>query len=62
MSCILAHSLKVAVIHWFDGVDVFFSRVTTCGQSLKDQQDIPHLKVHNFHSQKETLSCSRHLN
>jgi len=23
MPCILAHSLKVAVIHWFDGVGVF---------------------------------------
>jgi len=62
MSCILAHSLKVAVFHWFDGVDVFFSRVTTCGQSLKDEQDFLHLKVHQFHPQGETLSCSRHLN
>jgi hypothetical protein len=58
MSCILAHSLKVAVIHWFDGVGVIFSRGTTSESSLKDEQDILHLKVHHFLPQGKILSCS----
>jgi len=61
MMCILAHSLKVAVIHWFDGVGVFFSTDATSDQSLKDEKDFLHLKVH-LHPQGKMLSCSRHVN
>jgi hypothetical protein len=56
MSCILAHSLKVATICWFGGVGVFFSRGMTSDQSLMDEQDTVHLKVHHFHPPGTTLS------